>query len=230
MGFAPAGRVACRSVRLFVYVVVYDSGFAPNPFFGCCTLATCKPRIRGTAEVGDWIVGVGSVQRGQEGRLVYAMRVAEAMDFDEYWVDPRFASKRPIRDGDAWQRCGDNIYHRAPGTGDWVQESGRHSRCDGTPDCGHVRRDTRVPRVLVGREFAYFGAGAVGVPSRFRPWQGVDYFSRTRGHRCELPEDLRDTFVAWLEERAVETGGRAGEPLEWSDGSAQSACGVSACG
>ena len=214
--------IACRPVRLFVYVVVHDTGFAPNPFFGYCTLATCKPGIRGSAEEGDWVAGVGSVQRGQEGKLVYAMRVTEAMDFDEYWVDPRFALKRPSRDGDAQQRCGDNIYHWDPETGVWIQEPGYHCNDD-------VRRDTSAPRVLIGEEFAYFGANAVDIPSRFRPWRGVDYFSRIRGYRCKLPEDLRDAFVAWLEELTVETGGLAGTPLKWSDRSPDSACGVSAC-
>ncbi len=28
------------------YVIPYDSGFAPNPFHGICTLTTCKPDIR----------------------------------------------------------------------------------------------------------------------------------------------------------------------------------------
>ena len=32
-----------------------DYGFAPNPYFGYCTLATCKPVIRRCAGVGDWI-------------------------------------------------------------------------------------------------------------------------------------------------------------------------------
>ena len=33
-------------MRLFSYVVARDYGFAPNPFYEMCTLATCKPRIR----------------------------------------------------------------------------------------------------------------------------------------------------------------------------------------
>ena len=31
------------SVRLCSYVVKYDTGFAPNPFWGFCTLAACTP-------------------------------------------------------------------------------------------------------------------------------------------------------------------------------------------
>src|SRR5882762_6472831 len=49
-----------RSVRLYSYVVARDFGFAPNPFYGFCTLATCKPRIRAHACVGDWVLGTGS--------------------------------------------------------------------------------------------------------------------------------------------------------------------------
>ena len=64
---------------LFSYVVRFDSGFAPNPFYGYCTLATCKPRIRKAAGVGDWVVGSGSndslVRRG--GYMVYAMQVSD---------------------------------------------------------------------------------------------------------------------------------------------------------
>lgn len=214
---SPAHRIAWRSVRLFVYVVVHDTGFAPNPYFGYCTLATCKPRIRRSARVGDWIAGIGSVQRGQECKLVFAMRVAEAMCFDEYWNDLRFVQKRPNRFGDAEQRCGDNIYHRDPGTGDWIQKPGYHSHEDGTPNWDNVLRDTNPPRVLIAREFAYLGAAAVDVPDRFRSWQGSDFFRSVRGHRCNFPGELRNAFIAWLEQRSAEAGGLAGDPLDQSD-------------
>ena len=36
-----------------------DSGFAPNPYFGYCTLAACTPNhMRAKIEPGDVIVGV----------------------------------------------------------------------------------------------------------------------------------------------------------------------------
>ena len=206
-------------MRLFVYVVVHDTGFAPNPFFGYCTLATCKPGIRRSARVGDWIAGIGSIQRGQEGKLVFAMRIAEAMCFDEYWNDARFVRKRPRRFGDAEQRCGDNIYHRDPGTGDWIQEAGYHSHKDETPNRDNVRRDTSPPRVLVARDFAYFGAAAIDVPDRFRSWEGRERFGSFRGYRCDFPDDLRNTFIAWLAERSAEADGLAGNPLDWPSAS-----------
>ncbi len=45
---------------IYSYVLRYDDGVAPNPFFGFCTLAVCKPVIRRKAQVGDWIIGTGS--------------------------------------------------------------------------------------------------------------------------------------------------------------------------
>ena len=77
-------------LRLYSYVVARDFGFAPNPFHGFCTLATCKPEIRRTAHVGDWIVGTGSKPNDLEGRLVYAMRSSEAISFDEFWKTSAF--------------------------------------------------------------------------------------------------------------------------------------------
>ena len=101
---------------LYSYVVAFDSGFAPNPFYGHCTLATCKPKIRRTAQIGDWIIGTGSgnkkVKRG--GYLVHAMQVTEILTTNEYWNDARFQNKKPNLNG-GWKRAsGDNIYELSP--------------------------------------------------------------------------------------------------------------------
>lgn len=82
-------------MRLHSYVVARDYGFAPNPFFGICTLATCKRRIRRVAEIGDWVVGTGSKKRNREKHVVYAMRITDTMTFNDYWNDPRFQTKKP---------------------------------------------------------------------------------------------------------------------------------------
>lgn len=58
-------------MKLYRYVMTYDTGLAPNPYHGYCTLALCKPQIRRTAQVGDWIMGFGSVSAGLGRRLIY---------------------------------------------------------------------------------------------------------------------------------------------------------------
>ena len=59
-------------MKLYSYILTHDTGFSPNPFFGYCTLACCKPDIRRVAKVGDWIVGLALVQsdRDLEGAAI----------------------------------------------------------------------------------------------------------------------------------------------------------------
>ncbi len=198
------------SAGLFTYVLCWDTGFAPNPYFGICTLATCKPRIRKSAEPGDWVAGIGSTQNQLEGRLVYAMRVDEKLSFDEYWTDPRFAEKKPNLEGNREQRCGDNIYHRTSG-GVWVQAQSLHSCEDYSPNHYHLDRDTSVTSVLASKSFAYYGADAKEIPDTFRNWEGQDYFDSVRGYRRYFPDDLRTAFTSWLDSLADIR--KAGEPF-----------------
>lgn len=84
------------AMRLCSYVVVYDSGFAPNPFWGLCTLAACTPNHQGLRlKAGEWLIGNSSARAGH--RLIYAMRVSEVLDFDKYYRDPRFEQKERAR-------------------------------------------------------------------------------------------------------------------------------------
>src|SRR5512147_3021801 len=80
-------------MSIYVYTLVHDTGFAPNPFHGFCTLACCKPKIRAGASVGDWVVGITPKAYGH--RLAYYMRVDETLTFGQYFRDPRFAAKKP---------------------------------------------------------------------------------------------------------------------------------------
>jgi hypothetical protein len=199
-------------VRLYSYVVARDFGFAPNPFFRFCTLATCKPEIRRTAQIGDWIIGTGSKSRGRDGNLVFAMEVTESKSFEQYWADPRFASKRPSLYGSAKQAFGDNIYHRTS-SGDWAQENSHHSLRDGSPNTENVDHDTRVDRVLISDRFTYWGGSGPEVPSRFRDFYGIDVCLGRQGHRCNHPEGLVSEFANWLE--ALGTEGYVGRPEDW---------------
>lgn len=202
------------SIALHSYVVRYDSGFAPNPFYGHCTLATCKPRIRTGAQVGDWVVGSGSksAAANQEGRLVYAMRVTEALTWDQYSIDPRFHSKRPFRRGSRKQTCGDNIYFRMGAGAPWQQRDSFHSREDGSADPEHVNRDTGVNRVLVSQDFVYFGGEGPPLPD-LRDAQGRPLCKHGIGHSKFDDQILIAQFVDWLQ--GLGSKGFKGVPFEW---------------
>ena len=195
--------------RLYSYIVARDFGFAPNPFYGFCTLATCKPQIRKKAEVGDWIIGTGSKSKGRDGRLVYAMRVTEAMSFDEYWADSRFQRKRPDMHASLKKAFGDNSYHRESDTAPWRQLDSHHSHEDGTQNNRNVRNDTQVNRMLVSDDFIYWGGNGPDVPD----FRGESVCHSTQGHRCNFPSEVVEDFIAWL--RILDDSGYCGIPLEW---------------
>ena len=199
-------------MTLFSYVVARDYGFAPNPFFGICTLATCKPDIRKTAATDDWIIGTGSKQRNRQGVLIYAMRVTETMTFNEYWKDERFCRKQPNLRGSKKQAFGDNIYSKDI-TGEWHQQDSHHSYEDGSYNPHNILRDTKVDKVLLSRDYAYWGGSGPAIPQNFRNYNGYDICCATQGHKRLFPEDLVKDFVTWF--RARNANGYLGAPLDW---------------
>ena len=200
-------------MKLFSYIVARDYGFAPNPFHGCCSLATCKPKIRDVAAVGDWIVGTGAKTKyGLTGHLIYAMKVSEVLDYDGYWNDPRFLSKRPVLNGSLKVMYGDNIYHRNGRR--WVQMNSHHSLENGRPNPRNIARDTGVNRLLIANRFVYWGRVAPPIPKCFRPYRvtGKDICCPGQGHRV-MSEELAVAFEQWLD--SVDKWGVQGLPLEF---------------
>jgi hypothetical protein len=198
-------------MEIYSYVVARDYGFAPNPFMDVCTPATCKPKIRATAQVGDWIVGTGTASRKRSGRLVFAMRVSKAMTFNQYWNDPRFQEKKPNLRGSKKQAFGDNIYFKPFGK-PWQQMNSHHSHADGSCNNANVKNDTQANRVLIGEEFVYWGGSGPKLPGQFRNFNGVDICAK-RGHKRNFPDDLVTAFVGWIKESGEQ--GVVAPPLDW---------------
>jgi hypothetical protein len=166
--------------RVYMYVVDRDFGFAPNPFHGVCTLATCKPPIRNGARVGDWVVGIGGRRLKATGRCVFAMEVSQTLTFNQYWAGREFRDKRPVRNGSRVMMVGDNIYHRPDGQTTWQQLDSHHSFPDGSPNPINLAKDTSADRVLISRNFFYFGSNAPLPPPRMLERLG---FKNAIGHR-----------------------------------------------
>lgn len=175
------------AMRLCSYIVVYDGGFAPNPFWGICTLAACTPNHQGLRlENGDWILGNSSAKAGH--RLIYAMRVSEVLDFDKYYRNPRFEQKRASA-ADWQNRCGDNIYFR-DNHGQWKQGTAFFHT---SPK--DIEQDTRYPQVFVSDHFFYFGESAPAFPEKYG-----SLIQNSRGCRYAPNEETVLGFVKWLEQ------------------------------
>jgi hypothetical protein len=196
---------------IYSYVVVRDFGFAPNPFFGYCTLATCKPNIRKSAQIGDWVIGTGSAAKDSEykNRLVYAMYVKEKLSFNDYWNDTRFLNKRPVMNGSRMQWYGDNIYHIDSSTGKFIQENSHHSLKDGLVNMNNYKRDLSGKFVLISDIYWYFGKEAIPIPDNLK---GII----KSGRQYKRIEDtaLIKAFVVWI--RKQQRKAFIGRPAQFS--------------
>ncbi len=204
--------------KVYMYVVARDFGFAPNPFHGFCSLATCKPAIRSTAQVGDWILGMGGSALRAVGRCIFAMRVSETRSFDEYWADPTCRDKRPVRNGSKKMMVGDNIYHHDPDGRRWLQEDSHHSHADGTMNMFNLGRDTKTNRVLLSRHFFYFGAVAPPVPDEILDEIG---YVNGRSHRV-YPLHQCHRLIDWLEKQCADRLNEVmGDPFDFDRSSSR---------
>jgi len=183
-------------MAIYSYVITRDFGFAPNPFFGYCTLATCKPLIRKGAQIGDWVIGTGSAAKNKEFRnyLVYAMCIEEKISLDDYWNDPRFINKKPVMNGSNMQWYGDNIYHLDSDTGQFVQEDSHHSLEDGSVNMKNYTKDLSGKFVLISKTYWYFGKEAILIPEELRC-----LIKSGQGHKRRDDKILINNFISWIQ-------------------------------
>ena len=179
-------------MKLFTYCLRYDGGSAPNPFWGICTLVICKPAIRRTAEIGDWIVGLGSTNSPVgdiSTSVVYAMRVTSKLTLMEYdqFCKITLPNKIPNRASSDYRlQAGDCIYDY--GAGDYPKmRPAVHDECERT-------RDLSGKYALLSKHFYYFGDQPVPLPEYLYP-----IIHRTQGHRSIQNQPHAQSFVNWIE-------------------------------
>lgn len=181
------------------YVITHDYGFAPNPYGGMLTLATCKPVIRNNATLGDIVVATGSTKGAYGNKLIYVGKISEIVIMDKYFEDLRFESKKPR--GTSGESCrGDNIYYKR---GDkWLQLENKFHGED------NMEHDLKSKNVLICEEFWYFGDKALEIPEKF-----LEIVKSGRGHKNISNQDVISDFLYWL--NSYEQG-RIGRPSSLS--------------
>jgi hypothetical protein len=198
--------------RLFSYTIPVDDGAAPNPFCGMCTLAICKPKIRMKAGVGDWVVGLGSVNAPSGnlgGKMVYAMRVDQIVSLRDYdRLAPLYWPSRIPKLGSQilTERLGDCIYDYAKGAAP-AQRPGVHGPTN-------VRTDLGGHNALISRHYFYFGRNAIALPRRLRP-----IIHQTQSHKVRTNEPFVQPFINWLYSLGLEPNQLYGWPdyePDWS--------------
>jgi len=192
-------------MKLYSYCIPYDDGAAPNPFWGVCTLTICKPTIRRTASIGDWVIGTGAKNVRHHGdlsnKLVYAMKVTDKMTLEEY---DRYCRKHiPERipdwnDRDPKRRLGDCIYDYSSGIP--IQREGVHNE-------GNKEKDLGGEYALLSDHFYYFGDKPLDLPPELYP-----IVHQTQGHKSTANEPYKDKFIKWLEGKNLKTNKLYGKP------------------
>ncbi|WP_143135508.1 hypothetical protein [Burkholderia ubonensis] len=191
-------------MKLLKYVMTSDSGLAPNPYFGICSLAMCTPNhMNANLKPGDWIVGHSCKASGR--RLVYAMRLTKVLGMDEYFRN--FPDKHPDPRGSIEQQYGDNMYFR---------EAGRWARLPSAEhNCVESFRQDQGRQVFLAERpdsFWYFGASnrmpeLQGFADRF-PWLIQD----RQGFRYIHDAERIRAFSGWLS--SLEQSGLLGKPRD----------------
>ena len=174
--------------KFIAYRMTDDAGFAPNPFHKVLTLATCKPKIRKSANKGDWVIGLSSkTLSNTRDEIVYVMQVKEALAFNEYFKDKRFQKKKPNSKSQKTE-LGDNIYRFK--NGKWFQSKNK------SHDERSIKRDTSVNRVLISNRFYYFGKETIAIPNYL---QDEVRFSN-QGHKF-LSKQTSERLIKFLEKK-----------------------------
>jgi hypothetical protein len=178
-------------MRLFSYCIPIDDGAAPNPFHGRCTLVICKPKIRRVAEIGDWVVGIGSKNVNgfdYSGKLVYAMKVTEKLDMQFYDEQCRLLGLPKIPNmtsPDYIRKLGDCIYDFSNSAEPVIRPS-VHTEANRKTDLGGKY-------ALRSDHFYYFGDHAELIPDRFSV-----LIRQGRNHQSKMNESIKEEFIEWV--------------------------------
>jgi len=209
-------------LTLYSYCLPYDDGAAPNPFWGVCTLAICKPRIRLSATIGDWVVGMGSVNSpigDISDKVVYAMRVTQKMTMEDYdwFTRSKLPRKIPLmRSADPRKHCGDSIYDFSVPTP--LLRPSVHGE-------GNRSTDLSGGFVLLSTHFFYFGDKPVALPNAL-----LGIVKQGQGHRSQSNAPYVADFVRWIHGLGYPPATLIGDPQLWSQLDLQASCGPCAVG
>lgn len=190
---------------LFSYIVKVDWGFAPNPFWGCCTLVCCKGQIRREAKEGDWVLGTGSISnkyRKNEslaGKIIYAMKVTKIVSMRKYYdmctgkIKNEYfqclKNKIPNWDSKLFaERMGDCIYYDI--SDDYTEAKlirGAHGE-------ENKERDLKGKNALISNHFYYFGKNAKSIKESLLPvvMKGI-------GRQSKKNTKYVEEFIDWIE-------------------------------
>jgi hypothetical protein len=145
--------------------------------------------------MGDWVIGMGGDRLNATGKCIYAMRVSAKVNFNEYWTNPAYMDKKPVRNGSRKMMVGDNIYYFDSANQKWQQADSHHSNTDGSINIHNLENDTQTDKMLISDHFVFFGTEAPVVPKSLL--EAIGYENR-RNYRV-FEYSVCDALIKWLQ-------------------------------
>jgi hypothetical protein len=184
--------------KIYVYKITADDGIAPCAQDGVLTLGVCKPAIRRTASVEDYLIGVGS-NNWYPGRLIYVAQVSESIPGQRYY-----------QLGGAYIKRRDCIYRAMPKGGfRWLNHQGRRVHDPKSKGmAGQMKRDVGNCRgrsnavILACDRFVYLGRDTAHLSDRI--WKKYPHmlrrFSRLQqSHLVHHSDSLKKRLLVFSE-------------------------------
>lgn len=165
-----------------------DRGFAPNPYAGILTLATCKPYIRKHCAVeGQWLAGFTSKSlcpdTGDDVKLIYLAKITGALPMEKYWN--AYPEKRNCPSPD-------NIYRKQNGKWDLIDDSIHKPK--------NKKTDLSGENVITSSDYYYFGQKALPLCERLRSKVHIPIGAAPYGW-LTIGSDA-DAFIEWVKGEA----------------------------
>ena len=154
-----------------------DSGCAPNPYYGFCSLALCKNLIRKHAKINDYVIGFGSKTLGSFKKIIFIMKVTNKLSYDDY-------NKLCIQNNKHKINYGDCIYYKVGNTFKQRKNIYHNNEC--------IIHDIKSPYVLISNDYLYFGKKSIDIPDKL-----TNIIPFSRGHKSKSIEYLEDDFSNW---------------------------------
>lgn len=169
------------------------------------TLAICKPVIRRTAKVGDWIVGTGSKNSpigNIQNSIVYLMKVTKVMtmkDYDQY-CKRYLPNKIPsVKHQDIRRHVGDSIYD--------FRSDGSIKLRPSVHGLGNKKTDLGGENVLLSDHFYYFGDHPLFLPQEFQ-----SIIKPNQGHKSTSNDEISHEFIEWFMRMKLDRNKLYGDP------------------
>jgi hypothetical protein len=172
---------------IYVYKCVVDDGTAPCVSGGLLSMTVCKPKVRASAKIGDYVLAFGTNAPPAPNRLVYAARITSILTGGRYFDTPKYKRRK------------DCIYERTPqGTLRLSPHASAHNTGTHAKDIGPPP-DYPNAIALLSTDFRYFGGAGTDDWKQHALHLKQMIESLGQGHRVNHTRPVRDDLLQLLE-------------------------------